>query len=394
MINIKENRKILERVAIFLLILLTFAIICLHIELKREKKSGCFIKECSLNEWANSDGVNISEELSDILDRFTKILPQGIPTDKDELSESVGIEAVINSVINSIQGEGSSLLSFFFMAFGIASLFLAFGAVSETMGALSPTVMAGVSVMLSLPLFLSLSSLILSVTDGLAAASEFFGGLIPLVSAVSCIGGAVSTAAAEASGMGISLAFVSQFLTSALMPLVLIMFSLSLVSSSFGTGFSPLSSIRSLFLFLLGAATTVIVATLALQTALTSSADSLAMRGVKYAVSGMLPIVGGTVSGALSTLSSGAHFVASTMGTAALVAVASMLGAPLIQLLLYRLSMRAGLGLLSFSDSKFGQRIFSSLQSALDSLIAVLSTAGVIYALEIIIFMRYGVVRL
>jgi stage III sporulation protein AE len=128
-----------------------------------------------------------------------------------------------------------------------------------------------------------------------------------------------------------------------------------------------------------------IVAILGAQTFITAASDSLAIRGAKYAISGMIPVVGGTVSGVLGMLISGVKLLSGSIGAISVAVLLSFMGAPLIQLLFYRLCIGACVIITSFSGASFGERFFSSVKGAIDCLIAVLTSSLMIFILEIII---------
>lgn len=337
--------------------------------------------------------VGAQTELDGLLDRFFSLLPDGFSENSGELVESVGIEALFDNIIRTLSGQSSETGAFLLLLIGISVLFSAAELALTDSGELKATALCGVGIVLSLPVFFALSGVISAVSEGIENASLFFSGIIPIMSSVTALGGGASSAAVQAAGMSASLSFVSVFLTETLIPAVAMLFSLSLLSSTGSDAIAPISrGAKSFFLFFLGAATTVILGTLALQTVIASSKDTVLLRGVKYAVSGMIPIVGGTVSGALGALSSGVLLVGNTVGAASVAVLITVIGAPLIQLLLYKAAFGICIGFMDFSGAAFGHRIFSSLGSALDAMIALLAASGIIYVLEVILFMKYGVV--
>ena len=149
--------------------------------------------------------------------------------------------------------------------------------------------------------------------------------------------------------------------------------------------------IKTCFITVLGIMTTLLAGTLALQTLIGSAKDSLALRGVKYAVSGMIPIVGGSISSAISALVAGVNLAKGTAASAAIFVLISIIGAPLTELLLFRFAFSLCLAFLKMTGGALGVKTLSSAASAFDALISVFAFSGVVLILEVVVFLRMGV---
>ena len=124
-----------------------------------------------------------------------------------------------------------------------------------------------------------------------------------------------------------------------------------------------------------------------------SSADSAAMRAAKY-TAGLIPVVGGTVSGALSTLAAGLSYAKGIIGIGAIAVILGMALSPLILLLLYRLALSISLTLSELLGAAVMAKALSAFRFSLDSLIAVYALSAVIYIFEILLFVKIGVAML
>ena len=333
---------------------------------------------------------SFSQELSEIMDSYYQLM--GGEESANQLVESFGVEGMLSSLIEAIRGGSGGLGRFLIMLFGISLLFLCAELLRDSMGENGALVLSAVGAALSVPAVSWLSEVIACVREGLSSATELFSGLIPVFTSVSALGGGSATAVAEGVGMSITLGIVSAIITGGLLPLVMLSFALGMLAS-FDTGgaLAPLiRGLRSFFMLVLGGVTTLLVGTLALQSLITNAKDTLALRGVKYAVSGMIPMVGGSVSSALGALVSGVSLAKGTVGAGALVSLVTMLGAPLLQLLLFRLAFRICISFLELTGSAFGAKVLGGIQSALDGLISVLASSAVIFILEVVIFMKLG----
>ena len=282
--------------------------------------------------------------------------------------------------------------SFFLMLFGIAMLFAGAEKLSDGFGESKNTVLAATGAVLSLPVVNKLTELIFSAREGLLGACRLFSGLIPVFTSISAIGGGAATSVAQGSGMSITLSVCSFLICDGLLPMLMLMLALGLLSSFESGGVSSLvKGIKGSFMFILGAVTTVTAGVLALQSVITNATDSMALRSAKFAISGMIPIVGGNISSALGALASGVDIAKGTVGATALIVLIGILALPLFQLLLVRMCFRLCVRFLEMTGGSLGVKTLSSLQEVLDALISIIAFSGVIYILEIITFLKLGV---
>lgn len=330
-----------------------------------------------------------NDELDKIYKEFSELLPKEL-ADREDAAGALGLSELADWLGVLIADSSDKLLDAVLMLFGISVLLALAEIFSSEAGDIGNTVKGAVSICLTVPVLNFSVNLIQSVKDGIISGSEFFSGAVPLMCAVSAIGGGVTTASVAGAGMSASLGFVSAFLAKNLFPVSTMIFCVSLISN-FDTGQGTrrvASGIKGFFNFSIGAVSVVLLATLGLQTVITSSKDSMALRSARYAITGLVPVVGGTVSGALSTLISGAGIMMSTMGTLSVVMLFTCMGAPLVGLLLYRFSIGVAITFCELIGASFGRSFLEALRGALDTLIAVLASSLIIYILQIVIFMK------
>lgn len=321
-----------------------------------------------------------------------ELLPEqlsGITSDASALTERVGLPTLLSEIVAIIRAEGSSVLALLF-------LIVAFGALAALLSPLSGKLLAvsetALGVIFSLGVLRALSPVFSSAAESLSELCKFFSAAIPIFTAISVSSGAVSTASVQAVGMNFTVSLVSGALTELLLCVVGMGLSLAMLSFFGDETVTSLSkSVSGLFKWLVGISTAMIIGTMSLQSVVASASDSVAMRAAKYAASGMIPVVGGTVSGALSTLAAGLSYAKSIVGTGAVLVVITLVMSPLVLMLLYRLALSLGSSISSMLGSAAVARISGAYRSALDSLIAVYSLSACIIIFEIILFMKSGV---
>lgn len=332
----------------------------------------------------------VDEYISD----FEDILPDGFDglSDPEVIMKSTGIDSLFSEIISVISDGKADIVGFFLTLLGSVALLSAAALCHERMSTHAQSI---VGVICSLVIFLSIRPIILSVSDGISKISGFFASLIPLTVGITALGGGGATASAQAVGMYTSLSLVGGMAGQIFLSLSSFGLAMSLLSSIGGEGIASVcSGLRGLFNWVTGIFTALLTAAFSLQTLVASSVDSASMRAIKYAASGLIPVVGSTVSGAISTLASGVSYAKGIVGGGAIAVILYLVISPLALLLIYRLALSLAMIFSDYSGGKIASRIFSSYRFALDMTVTVYSLSALVYLFEIIIFIRIGVAAL
>lgn len=378
-----DKRIIVRKLCLFLLFLCFIIVVSPDGETKEVRSE----KRIPLSLSTRGD-----DELGYIYGEFSKLLPDGI-LDSDGAVGIFGLEEVYDYLSELVCSSGSGFLKELAFLFGIAVIFALAEMLGAESGGVSETVRAGACICFSVPMLTSFMDKIAEASAGMSSGCEFFSGVIPLLCSVAAIGGGTAVAATSGASMSITLGLVSRVLVSNLLPLATFLYTAAIVSS-FDTGQKTqriLKGARTVFNFLMGAASVILLATVGLQSVIASAKDTLAVRSAKYAISGMIPAVGGTISSTLSTLISGASVMMSTMGAASVAALSLTMGKPLAVLLLYRFAIQLCIGFSSLFGSVFAEKLFESFRSSLDSVLVALCSTLIIFILEVVVFMKTGV---
>ncbi len=335
------------------------------------------------------------DEADSFWNEYKDAIPEGEdkPENEEDVISGVGIDSLLSEIVSAVRGEGGRTATFFAMIFGIAMLI----SVSETAfpienQAFSKQVSVAVAMISSVLIFDRIGPICFSVKESLLSLTGFFSSLIPIFTGILTAGGNINSAPVQALNMNITLSLIAKVSSSILLPLCFALFSLALLSSIDGGGVSAVAKgIKGVFMWLLGISTTVILAAVSMQSMIAGAADSAYLRAAKYAASGMIPVVGSTVSSALATLSGGLSYVKSAVGISAVFIIISVSLSPLISLLLHRLAFSVSISFLEYMESSGGVRVFSAFRAALDALISVYVISIIIYISEIIVFIKCGV---
>ena len=231
-----------------------------------------------------------------------------------------------------------------------------------------------------------------AATATVSEVSGFFSSAIPLLSAITLAGGGVKGAAAQAAGMNAALSLVGGGFGAAFSLLSGFSLAMALASSLGGEGAGTVGKYsRSLFFWIYGIGTALVMGFLSLQTLVASASDSASIRTAKYIASGSLPLVGGAVSASLSTLAAGLSYAKGVVGASAITVLLLMLLSPLAISLAYRaaLSVASGLSELIGASSQVG--CYKAFLSSFDLLVGIYGLSSILYVFEVVLFIRSGV---
>ena len=329
------------------------------------------------------------------LSEFESILPKemsGITEDGEMLIEKFSIKGILLEFVASLKGESGDFIKFFLVLVGGVSVF---SLATECHESFVRQIEAAVGLVISMSIFPVVNSALSSVAHSLSEISVFFNALTPIVVGVTALGGGVSAAGVQAGGMYTAFSVIGTAGTKLFLSL-----------SSFGLAVASLSAlgnssavsvgkgIKGVFTWCAGIFTTLITSVFALQTLVASAADSAAMRTAKYMASGLIPVVGSAVSGALATLASGLSYAKSLIGGVAIAVILSMVISPLVMLLLYRLALTLATNISTLTGAEIPAKIFTVYRFIIDMTVAAYTLSTIVYLFQVVLFLRIGVALL
>ena len=338
--------------------------------------------------------VTVYADSTDLWEDLIDTVPEGseIPSTPEQLFENIDAEGVIRGLTEVVERALKGALAFLFMLIGIGFLItLSENIAYEREGkifAFSTSVICTAS---AVAIFLTLKDSVYTARDSIISLNGYFESLTPLFGAVLIAGGNVKSAGAQVVNMNVSLLLIGGLCEKLLLSLSLATFAFSLLSGLDGGGDRVQKGIKSVFYWALGITTASVAAISSLQSVIATAQDGAAMRAAKYAASGLIPVVGSSVSGALATIAGGLAYVKSAIGVGAVILVIGFISAPLVTLLLYRAALSIAASFMELVGSVGGVRLFSAFRSAEDTLIATYTMLSIVYILQIVLFIKSGV---
>ena len=335
--------------------------------------------------------TSADEGIDKYIDEFRDLLPSEYMefSEPGELTNSLSMDSLISGLFNRLSEGRGNISSFALTLIGITALM---SVASLCHDKISDMATAAAGIVCSVLIFSALNPLIEMVVNEIEKINGFFTSLIPVFVGITALGGSASTASVQAVGMSTALSLVGGLAGRIFASLSSLGLALSLLSSFGNEGItSVFKGLKGIFYWATGIFTAILTASFSLQNLIASSADSATLRAAKYAASGLIPVVGSTVSSALSTLASGLSYAKGIVGGGAIAVILYMAIGPLSLLLVYRLVMSLCIILSDMIGAVAPSKMISSFRFAVDMTITVYALSALIYIFEIVIFIRTGV---
>ena len=209
-----------------------------------------------------------------------------------------------------------------------------------------------------------------AAVNAVKGTSSFMLSFVPVFASILALSGKTVTAPAMSAlllGATEVVSFVSSF---AVLPLMGGYLALSISS-----GVSPLlnssgivESVKKISMWILSLLGTLFIGILGIQTAVNSAADSVTLRTAKFILGTSVPVAGGVLSEAVSTISASMGLLKSSVGIYGVVALILMLLPIVIELILWRCMLMLNISL----GELFSLPKITGILRAVDSMLSVL----------------------
>ncbi len=211
------------------------------------------------------------------------------------------------------------------------------GGMSEVMSFLS-------SVVFSLSLIELCGDAFVILREALTSVSVLMRALLPSIGAVYLLSGNVTGAMVEEGGMLLILELMETLSGEVLAPLLTFSFCLSVSGHLSGQGrlegLCP--SVTRAVSVILTFFVTVLTMLLSAQHSIAVQTDGLLMHSIKFAASGVIPVIGGAMGDMIGGAMGAASFLRGSIGTLGTVSILVLMVVPAIQLFAFRMALRIG----------------------------------------------------
>lgn len=247
------------------------------------------------------------------------------------------------------------------------------------------------AVSVTVTLFGAITPLFKLTSDTLSGIGLIMKGILPVMTGINAMSGNITTASVNSTWLMLLLTFLETLTESLLMPLLCTCTGFIAVTTlSRFTGAPDMSGVsgelKKALTFLLAAAGTVFTTVMAHQTALAKSADSVALRSLKFASGNMIPVIGGALGEAADGYLAGVSLIRSASGTLAAAAVISYVLPALLKIAV----LRAGLSAVAAGAEIMGRgkeaAVVREAGEVLGIAVALICTASVLSVIAVGVF--------
>ena len=193
----------------------------------------------------------------------------------------------------------------------------------------------------------NLDGMVNETVEALTQVSAYSKVAMPAIFTAAAAGGAVVSASARFAAVSVGLELIMETARNIIVPLIYSFLALALCKGLFDE--SLIKSIQRFVKWLMGISMTVLTisfsAYISITGSISASADALAVKMARTVISNVLPVVGGMISDAASTVLSAANMIKSSAGVMSLVAVCALCVGPFamlsVKMLLFKLAAAA-----------------------------------------------------
>ncbi|MGN0620691.1 MAG: hypothetical protein ACI4I9_02385 [Porcipelethomonas sp.] len=217
------------------------------------------------------------------------------------------------------------------------------------------------------------SGVLENVSDSLSEGAGFMTGFVPVFAGVAAAGGYITSA----SGYNVIVLTAAdaaiQIADRIFMPILSMCMCIAIVDSVCRPVSLEglLNGIKKIVTWGLGFIMTVFTGLLSIQSIVGSSADSLSAKTAKYVISNCIPVVGGAVSDAYSTVKGSLSLLRNGIGGVGIAALAFMLLPSLISIVMYKLSLSAACIAAEILGTSGISKLFRNINTVLSAAIGV-----------------------
>lgn len=322
---------------------------------------------------------------------LAELLPDGLfsPNAEEALtaaSELTGWQYLLRTLLSAVGlrlEDGVSLLA---TLTGLILLAAILGRLRESLGGQSGELF-GFCLRLTLftAIIAQVSGTITAVQRYLESLSALTGSMIPVMGVLYALGGDLGRAAVNSEILGVFLVICQYVSGSVTPPVCAVCTAFSLLDAIGARALlAPLcEQVKRWYVSLLGIMTFLFSLALSTQSVLVSRGDSLSMKGIKYAVGNMIPMVGGAVAGTLSTVAAGVSALRGICGVSGVILVALLLLPTLVELLLLRGILSLAATVASALSCEGEAKLLRETASLQGYLVAAVALCSVIFLLAL-----------
>lgn len=297
-------------------------------------------------------------------------------------------------MFEKLKNSAAAPIKLFGVIMSVVILSAAAGAVSDTVkGQRAAAVFRTVTVLAAVTVIVpSLEECFGNASQTMAEGGNFMIGYVPVFAGICTAAGNAASSAAYSAVLLMAAEIAAQAVSEILMPAVSVCMAMSIIDAVC-PGFSlsaAVGFIKKCTVLFMGFIMTVFTGMLSVQSIVGVSADTVSVKAAKFVVANMVPVVGGAVADAYSSIRAGLGLLRGAAGAFGIIALAVTLLPPVIEAGCMYLAMTAGEAFAQMFGANELATLFKGAASALTLVIAMLSCFSVMFVISTVILMAAG----
>ena len=238
---------------------------------------------------------------------------------------------------------------------------------------------------------LPIHNVINSAAKVIEECSGFMLGFIPVYSSAIISSGYISSATGFRTLMLGASAVISRLSNEIIVPLICIYLALCVTGAVSEIDLGEISkSIKNFAIWLFACSMTVFSGIMGLGTLIASSADSTFSKTAKFLISSTIPIVGGTVADAVSTVKSCLGVTKNVLGAYAIIVIAAIFLPSVFSLISWKICLSVSSAIGGIFGNKTLSGLLSSASAVMGIMIALVAVTAVTFIFSIAIMLMNG----
>ncbi len=333
------------------------------------------------------------EEMPDeVKDKFSAALASedGTARVQDELSFS----SVFDRLTDTLESVWPSSLRLLVRLFGWVLVAGVFAQLKETYAASQVNAAFSFCMTLAFTLTLtdSVSRILLGAQSYISSLSAMSGAVAPIAVALVAASGQLSFAAVTHSTLMLVFSLLQNVEAVLFLPAVRLSYCIGIVGAVCTDARIERVSkcVRKVFTVAMTFFMLVVSFVIGVQSALAKSADSFSVRTVKFALGNMIPLIGGALSEAISTVSGSLSLIRSTAGGLCMIALLVLLLPILIELILHRLALVVCQSAAEMIGCEGEAKLIGEVHATFGYVLAVVSLTTALFLFVMALFVLIG----
>ena len=325
---------------------------------------------------------------SAIPQEIRKYLPEEIfDCSSEEFLEIFTVNTTLKTVLSIAGNIFPEVMSAFILLVGLCVISAVLSALKESAGVQNLRyALEFISVLcVSTAAFYYVQALFEDFSLFMEQVTAFMRIIVPAMSALMLSSGEISASMVFGSVLAAIVAFLENFSAVVFVPLLSALMCISVTSSACSdvdiSGFSRL--IKNIVTYILSAVMLILTCVMAFQTVIAKSADTAVVKGVKFVIGNAVPIVGGALADAITTVASSVGLVRAGTGIGGAIVVCVMFALPVIKMILWKLMLDAVGAISSAFSLQKESAFFFEISQITGFLIAVMASMAMLFIIAL-----------